>query len=354
MAWNSRSFRDVENPFSIAWANSSTVSAISWSPDSSKVAVTEKCVEIFSISNESRLISFLNTEECEDVKYSPNGRWIALAVGPAIQFRMAETGRLDFTIEPIYDVTQRISWSPDSNYIVSVAFDALEQRLEVWNVNTGQKTCELDNPSHDANCIAWSPNGVSIVGGFEEGMLRVWRRVWRSNVSSVVREFPGHSGAVHTVAWSPDSAKVVSAGKDCVVRTWDVATGTVLLQLEGHTQTVYCVDWSQTGRYILSASRDTTIRLWDSLTGVRKRIFTNHKSSVIVAAFSPNGWKVASSDLNKKTLVWNISEWKQSAHGFFCHYFQKTVFFLLCVMKVTSMRLHPDIQHVIFSCMSLL
>ena len=78
-----------------------------------------------------------------------------------------------------------------------------------------------------------------------------------------MRVIDGGCGDIFAVDWSPDGSRLVGGCDDGTVRIWDANTGDLLQTLEGHTAQVWTVDWSPDGVRIASGSEDGTIRIWD-------------------------------------------------------------------------------------------
>jgi WD40 repeat protein len=73
----------------------------------------------------------------------------------------------------------------------------------------------------------------------------------------------GHLNGVYSVAYSPDGLRIGTGGNDGTVRLWDAETGQpVVGPMAGHEGPVYSVAFSPDGRRIASGSDDSTVRLW--------------------------------------------------------------------------------------------
>ena len=76
----------------------------------------------------------------------------------------------------------------------------------------------------------------------------------------------GHTDYVGCLAFSPDGASLVSGSHDKTVKLWDVQTGGVVKTFYGHTRWVLSVSISADHTMIASGSRDKAVHLWNIQT----------------------------------------------------------------------------------------
>ncbi len=104
--------------------------------------------------------------------------------------------------------------------------------------------------------------------------LRCWvyRHLHRDNHVPVVR-LQGHTGSVGSITYSPDGLTILTGANDGTARLWDVASGGAVRallppagRLPGEVKACFTAD----GRHVITASGDRKVRLWDVAGGEPK------------------------------------------------------------------------------------
>jgi WD40 repeat protein len=181
--------------------------------------------ELRTVADEYRIAADLRDTPLGPVTYSPDDRLVAVAVGPQIQLRDAETFELRRT---------------------------------------------LDGFAGDVSALSFTADGALLAGGAQDDPLI---RVWQTADGAAVSQLSGHEGWIRSLAFAADG-RLVSGGSDMTVRVWSVADGTLVQTLTGHTGMVGQVAFSPDGRRVASVGRDGTLRLWDPAAAVGEVLFT--------------------------------------------------------------------------------
>jgi WD40 repeat protein len=163
--------------------------------------------------------------------------------------------------------------------------------------------------AHDCavGAVGFAPDGVHLVSGAEDGVIRVWNR----ETGLRTRELPGHRGRVSALSFSPDGTTLASGSGDQTVAIWDFSTGKLLHRCDGHDGWVRSVHFSPDGRTIASGSYDETLRVWDVASGKELRRFEGHEAPVSALAFAPDGKTLVSCDHDNVGRLWDPGTGKQ-------------------------------------------
>jgi WD40 repeat protein len=112
-----------------------------------------------------------------------------------------------------------------------------------------------------------------------------WRYLWQQCRGEELFSLPGHQGIAICLAFSPDGKTLVSGGSDKTAKVWDLTSRQAIAMLAGHTDTVQSFAFSP-GNDLLATASKTSCCLWDMRTFQRVRALP---SGGVKVRFSPAG-----------------------------------------------------------------
>ncbi|HEY3788390.1 MAG TPA: c-type cytochrome domain-containing protein [Urbifossiella sp.] len=194
-----------------------TVSGVSWSPDSSKIASAsfDKTVRIWDMKSHAVLHSFTgHSDFVYGVAFSPKGDWIATA-------------------------------SKDrSGRIIDVA--------------SGKSTGTLSGAEQEVLAVAVNPaTGQVVTSGFETAVS--W---WNAKTAERLRKTGGPGVAVHEIAFDAKGTIMVVAGGDGTLRPYDCTTGAAARAAQAGSA-VFALAVDGPGKRMVSGAADGLVKLWD-------------------------------------------------------------------------------------------
>ena len=220
-----------------------------------------------------------------------------------------------------------MSYSPDGLRIVSGSEDGT---VRVLDAASGASLAVLSGHKSGFTYVSYSPDGTRIVSGSCDNTVRVWDAESGAGLSVL----HGHEGFVGSVSYSPDGTRIVSGSEDGTVRVWDAASGALLAVFRGHQRELdsvsyspdrtrivtslprtvldgySCVSYSPDGTRIITGLRDATVRVWNGASGAELAILRGHTINCYNVHYSPDGTRIVSGSYDKTVRVWDAATGK--------------------------------------------
>ena len=119
--------------------------------------------------------------------------------------------RMTGHVQPVND----IKYSPDGRYIASASFD---KKIKIWDGKTGEFIATLAGHVGAIYKVSWSHDSRYIVSASKDSTVKLWD--FRNPKAPKVT-LPGHYDEVYALDWAPSgSNKVASGSKDRTIKIW--------------------------------------------------------------------------------------------------------------------------------------
>ena len=256
----------------------------------------------------------LSKTERPTLKYSPDGKWIAVGTIKGFWIYAANTQEELWShprgnIDPISPYSP-IVFSPNGELFVS----GEKGKILLWDTKTKKNRQTIVTKKFPMN-LAFSPDGKTLASTDAETFgIRLWDVETGSSISSPLK---GHKYPPSALVFSTDRSTLISVSKDGTLRLWEVKTGNPSRIFEvpfsntpGHTRSKSIIEekyevraWAFSEDSKMLASGNKKVLLWDTRTG-RKLASFDPRGRLFALAFSPDGKILVSG--SKNIRLWNI------------------------------------------------
>jgi WD40 repeat protein len=177
--------------------------------------------------------------------------------------------------------------------------------LTLWDWKQGGSLGrrQVDGAGWGLSCVAFSPDGNTLVAGGLDGWVYLWDGEKPASQSRTQ-----HGSTVHFVTFSADNSTVISASQKGLIKVWDARSGHMRTTLKGQGKYLHAIACSPDGTTLATGSGDGKVRFWDLTTGKLRRAFDWGVGEVHSVAFSPDGFRAAAGGVND-IMIWDIDEW---------------------------------------------
>lgn len=243
--------------------------SLSFSPDGATLAVgsSDGCVRLYNpVTRKQKVALKLKSEKAivDSVAFSPDGRWLA-ASGTDMLVWVWETATLKEAKSLSWHRgrIQRVAWSPESDFLLSVSWDGT---VCVWDVRSGFVRRKVMTIGGLPGVCAWNPTGTLFaVDTAPRNPYAV--TVYDAKTYKPKMVLSGHKGYVTALAFSPDGRSLASGGRDGAVIMWDLSSGdkkflVPFSQNRERKPEVVGLAWDPYGFYLAGSFSDGAVVLW--------------------------------------------------------------------------------------------
>jgi len=257
---------------------------------------------------------------------SPNGKWLALAVGAGVELQPADGGGQAVSLSA--PAGSLLCWNGDSKRLAT----AHQNTILLWDRDHSREPVR-GLEGKPVGSLAWSPDGKRLASA-GDGTVTVWDVTSGKPISTfpyfVMHEpirfsVGGKIFAFSILSWCDGGKRLAVAGEDETIRIWDVDTRKELTTLRGHesneaheNHNVVCsVACSPDGKRLVSASPDGTFLVWDTATwkevlALRPVIMGPAAKEICPynagpLAWSPDGWQLGFFGAGGAVTIWDAT-----------------------------------------------
>ena len=273
-----------------------------------------------------------------DAKFSPNGKYVAIATSVAVELYNPETLEVMKLLATNGQDTRSVSFSPDSTTL-AIAYNNGD--IELRDTSTAKVVSILQ--WHSA-AVAFFPNGKELVVASTDGDIAIkdiasgntlfamptdgscnqlaissdgkliaaisetkHLMLWKWTGKNATLLFTDDSYEYVGLAFSHDGQSIALGCSDGAIRILHVKDHSIECTMSGHLSSVVSVSFAPNDNHLISASRDGTVRIWDTRTEHTTTILSGFSSPVRALTVSPDGHSLAFGTANAGVYTLNIS-----------------------------------------------
>lgn len=183
--------------------------------------------------------------------WSPDGTRLAVSEGENSTVQIWDSGQSG---EPLVtfqtDLPSTIAWMPDGKKVISFGYQANEQAVMAdtwrWDAETGERLDNLFNFQSGSDVLpllAWNRDFTQVAVSIRDHLVKI----------SETQVLEAGGSITQFIAWSPENSRIAVASSDseaAFIELFDAVSGRVIQRLEPTTSFVGDMQWSSDGLYL--------------------------------------------------------------------------------------------------------
>lgn len=289
--------------------NSSSLTAVAFSPDGKQVAAAEYpvySIKLREVGTGREVREFAGQPWPQTLAMSPDGRWLACAA-PGVTVRNPANGKIETTLTN--DEADALVFSPDGRWLAANpgVFPAPGSSLMVWDTKTWTVVASVKperNP-HLGAPVQWIAFGGGETAQSKLGYAQSLKFTADGKTQTVWY-------GVFQLAVSPDGKLLAEPGQQSLnnVEIWDTHTGQKLQTFMAYKMVTNSLAFSRDGRWLLttgqelqrgvpldprtlSATTEYRVKLWDVATWKERASVSYPQLLTYSGVLSPDGKRIA-------------------------------------------------------------
>jgi len=312
--------------------------------DAALVSLQSTLMRANHLSITRHVASFANFDsEISLLEFSPDGNLLATAgVDLTVRVWKVSNGEIVSSRVSTAEHIHAIAWAPDGKRLAL----GEDEDVKVWNVVGAEEPTKFGRHSAEVTALSYSPDGTQLASSSKDGSICLWGV--ESQKCDTRLQPKGDESYPTLLRFDRSGKQMISGGPSRHLHIWDVPSGTiretvsvfhsgVAIARVGEDNSIWALDNDNQARRLnpetriedvtihlgagrpwiarirlvgdplIAVARGVAVELWDPHSGRRLEILRAHTKQVRSLSFSPDGKLLASSGMDGRINLWDIS-----------------------------------------------
>ncbi|CAG9315816.1 unnamed protein product [Blepharisma stoltei] len=175
--------------------------------------------------------------------------------------------------------------------------------IRVWNARNRQELLRIQVQNLECNCIGFTPDGKSIVSGWNDGKIRAFLPQ-SGRLMYVIND--AHRHGVTAIISANNSTRILSGGIEGEVRIWKIGkqTQTMESSMKEHRGRVWAIQINKNNDLAVTASSDGSCIVWD-LRSFTRVICLFESTMFKQVLYNPDESQLLTTGSDRKITYWD-------------------------------------------------
>lgn len=178
--------------------------------------------------------------------------------------------------------------------------------IRIWNTHTRNELLRIQVPNLECLCVAFMPDGKSIISGWNDGKIRSFKPQSGKLIYAIN---DAHLGGVTAIACTSDCRAIISGGEGGQVRVWSIdrSSQKMIASMKEHKGRVNCLRINSDNTECISSSNDGSCIIWSLLRFIRVScLFASTQFKSIV--YHPDQSQILATGTDRKLTYFDVAD----------------------------------------------